>query len=55
MTIPCLVAIHDNIIQEGGVDVVALTYSNVLLTIPEQNPVLWMFIRILYDIPVYIS
>ena len=44
----------DNIIQEGGVDVVTLADSNVFLTITEQSPVLWMFIRILYDIPMYI-
>ena len=43
-----------NIFQEGGVDVVALADSNVFLTITEQNPMLWMFIRELYNIPMYI-
>jgi hypothetical protein len=38
----------DNIIQEGGVDVVALADSNVFPTRTEQNLVLWMLIRILY-------
>ena len=35
-------------------DVVALADSNVFLTITEQTIVLWMFICILYDIPVYL-
>ena len=46
-----LVTRHDSIIQEGGVDVVAVADSNVFLAITEQHPALWMLIRVLCDIP----